>query len=62
MANRNQQPTNETKLTIAQINIRSLVSLAKREEFRRFLEKYKPHVVIISETHLKPKHKVNFNG
>lgn len=55
--------THEIKsLKIAQINIRSIVSHAKREEFRLFLRKNKPHIVMISETHLKSKHKVNFDG
>lgn len=49
-------------LNIAQINIRSIVSHAKREEFRAFLRKYKPHIVLLSETHLKSKHKVHFEG
>lgn len=54
---------NEIKyLKIYQVNIRSLISHAKREEFRSFLKKNKPHIVLISETHLKNKHKVNFDG
>lgn len=55
--------THETKsLKIAQVNIRSIVSHTKREEFRDFLRKNKPHIVLISETHLKNKHKVHFEG
>lgn len=34
----------------------------KREEFRQFLKKYKPHIVLLSETHLKNRHKVSFEG
>lgn len=49
-------------LNIAQINIRSIVSHAKREEFRAFLRQYKPHIVLLSETHLKSRHKVFFEG
>lgn len=57
------QTTHEIKcLKIAQINIRSIVSHTKREEFRLFLREQKPHIVLISETHLKCKHKVFFEG
>lgn len=55
--------THEMKsLKIAQVNIRSIVSHAKREEFRLFLRKYKPHIALLSETHLNNKHKVHFEG
>lgn len=62
MINTNLLSSDINNLKIAQINIRSLVSMAKREEFRLFLKKYKPDIVLISETHLKPKHKINFDG
>lgn len=62
MANNNSETYEIKCLNIAQINIRSIVSLAKREEFRIFLKKNKPHIVILSETHLKSKHKVSFEG
>lgn len=51
-----------TTLNTAIINIHSLVSMAKRVEFGNFLKTFKPHIVLISETHLKNKHKVNFDG
>lgn len=53
---------NESMLKVAQININSLVSVKKRTEFEFFLKEYKPHIVLISETHLSSKHRVNFNG
>lgn len=61
MANLNQASNTIDDLKIAQVNIRSIVSLAKREEFANFLRRYTPHIVLISETHLKPKHKIVFN-
>lgn len=62
MAN-DSEAINEIKcLEIAQLNIRSIVSHAKREEFRVFLNKYKPHIVLLSETHLKSIHKISFEG
>lgn len=51
-----------TSLNTAIVNVHSLVSVAKRVEFENFLKKYKPHIVLISETHLKPKHNLNFVG
>lgn len=51
-----------TNLNVAIVNVYSLVSIAKRVQFDNFLKKYKPHIVLISETHLKNKHKVNFDG
>lgn len=62
MANNNNETYEIKCLSIAQINIRSIVSHAKRKEFRVFLKKYKPHIVLLSETHLKSKHKVSFEG
>lgn len=53
---------NESMLKVAQININSLVSVKKRTEFELFLKEYKPQIVLISETHLSSKHRVNFNG
>lgn len=55
------QSVNEKLLRVAQVNINSLVSAKKRIEFEQFLKKYEPHIVLISETHLNSKHKVNFN-
>lgn len=49
-------------INTAIINIHSLVSIAKRVEFANFLKNYKPHVMLINETHLKNKHKVSFDG
>lgn len=62
MANETDNSHEIDSLKIAQINIRSIVSHAKREEFRTFLRKNKPHIVLISETHLKSKHKIHFEG
>lgn len=62
MANPNTCQNKIECLKIAQVNIRSLISHAKREEFRLFLRKEKPHLVLISETHLNSKHKVHFEG
>lgn len=61
MAN-NPQNFNGNILNVAQVNINSLVSAKKRSEFQHFLNKYKPHIVLISETHLNNKHKVIFDG
>lgn len=62
MANENNEIHEIKTLSIAQVNIRSIASHSKREEFRLFLRKNKPHIVLISETHLKPKHKLSFEG
>lgn len=51
-----------TTLNTAFVNVNSLVSIGKRVQFANFLKKHKPHIVLISETHLKNKHKVNFSG
>lgn len=51
-----------TELKTAIVNVHSLVSIAKRIEFQIFLKNYKPHIILISETHLKNRHKVNFSG
>lgn len=62
MADNNSDECEIKSLKIAQVNIHSIVSHSKREEFRAFLKKYKPHIVLLSETHLKNRHKVSFEG
>ena len=47
-------------LKIIQLNVNSLVSRHKRHELEVFLNKHKPHIVLLNETKIKPKHKVYF--
>lgn len=55
-------PTNMNELKVIQLNINSLVSKNKRTEFNLFLKKYKPQIVMLSETKLNKKHKLFFDG
>lgn len=49
-------------LKIIQININSLVSKLKRHELAEFIRKNKPHILMLSETHLKTQHNVILEG
>lgn len=49
-------------LKIIQININSLVSKLKRHELAELIRKNKPHILMLSETHLKSHHNVNIEG
>lgn len=51
--------TNE--LIVIQVNCNSLVSVTKRTEFQKLLNKHKPHIVMLSETKIKNNHKLKFN-
>lgn len=49
-------------LKVIQLNINSIVSLKKRSEFKLFLSKHKPDVVLINETRTNAKHKFAFTN
>lgn len=53
--------TNEN-IKIIQVNINSVVSKLKRHELAEFIRINKPHVILISETHLKNHHKITIDG
>lgn len=50
------------RLKFIQVNINSLVSRVKRHELAEFISKHKPHIIMLSETHLKTQHIVNIDG
>lgn len=53
---------NSSNLSIIQINVNSLISRKKRHDMEIFLNKAKPHIVLLNETRIKPIHNVNFNN
>lgn len=53
---------NKSVIKIIQVNVNSLVSLAKRHEFSTFLKTHKPDIVLVCETKLNNKHKIGFEG
>lgn len=54
---------NEThQLKIIQLNINSIISLKKRTEFEVFVNKHKPHIILLSETKLNKKHTLKIDG
>lgn len=50
------------KQLIIHININSLIKLSRRYYLSIFLNKYNPDLVLINETKLNPKHKLNFEN
>lgn len=53
---------NVSKLNIHAINVNSIVSHVKRQELSAYIAKYSPDILLLSETRLRPKHVVGFNG
>lgn len=53
---------NEIIFQTVLINVNSLVGLAKRHEFQDFLKQQKPHAILLTETKLKPRHKIKFDN
>lgn len=51
-----------SELKVIQLNINSIISLAKRTEFEIFIKQNTPHIVLLSETKLNKVHKLNING
>lgn len=49
-------------LTIIQLNVNSLISLKKRHEMDVFLNRVKPHIVLLNETKIRPKHQIQFRN
>lgn len=47
-------------LNIIQLNVTSIRSLTKRHELNNFLKNEKPQIILLNETKLNDKHKVNF--
>lgn len=51
-------PVQYNSLKIIQLNCQGLCSPDKQLELKLFIEKYDPDIMLLSETHLKPKHKL----
>lgn len=47
-------------LKIIHINVNSLISLSRRFDLQKFLEKHNPDIVLLNETKLNPRHKLKF--
>lgn len=49
-------------LNIIQLNVNSIRSIAKRQELNTFIKSEKPHIILLNETKLNNKHKVEFTN
>lgn len=50
------------EITVIQLNINSIQSKTKRAEFQHFLQRHKPHLILLCETKLNKQHKLAFSG
>lgn len=48
------------KLDIVHINVNSIISIARRYELKQFLTDYKPDILLMNETKLNKRHKLEF--
>lgn len=51
-----------TPIKIIEINVNSLISLARRQNMREFLNLHKPHAVLLVETLLRTNHRLSFSN
>lgn len=49
-------------IKIIQINVNSLIAIERRHNMQIFLKTHKPSVVLVSETILQPKHRIQFDN
>lgn len=59
MAN-NQNKTVSKNLKIIQINVNSLISISRRYDLQQFLNMHNPDIVLLNETKLNPRHRLQF--
>lgn len=45
-----------------ELNVNSIVSLHRRHELNIFLKVNNPDILLLNETHLSPKHRLNFEN
>lgn len=60
MTSNNQTNTISKKLKIVQINVNSLIQINRRYDLHQFIGKHNPDIVLLSETKLNSKHRVQF--
>lgn len=54
--------TTQKKLVIIHINVNSLIRINKRYDLDQFLKKHNPDILLINETKLNSKHKIQFEN
>lgn len=50
------------KLKIIQINVNSLIKIERRYNLQQFLNNHNPDIMLLNETKLNSRHKINFNN